>query len=122
MILEEGVIAPAILELVTRNGTRFQVAQRYVPEIRDGDKRIILVEGEPVGAVLRVPEHYTPGVPELRITQDIDKEGEARTLDLTPLAFEALEIPEIINFFLWDVEYFIQRRQRLGSHPIRQWC
>jgi glutathione synthase len=31
------------------------MAQRYLPEIRQGDKRIILVEGEPVGAVLRVP-------------------------------------------------------------------
>jgi glutathione synthase len=31
------------------------VVQRYVPEVRQGDKRIILVEGEPRGAVLRVP-------------------------------------------------------------------
>lgn len=29
--------------------------QRYLPEVRAGDKRIILVEGEPVGAVSRVP-------------------------------------------------------------------
>ena len=28
----------------------------YIPEIREGDKRIILVEGEPKGAVLRVPQ------------------------------------------------------------------
>ena len=31
------------------------MVQRYVPEVRQGDKRIILVEGEPVGAVMRVP-------------------------------------------------------------------
>ncbi len=31
------------------------VVQRYLPEIRKGDKRIILIEGEPVGAVLRIP-------------------------------------------------------------------
>jgi glutathione synthase len=31
------------------------MVQRYVPEIRQGDKRIILVEGEPGGAVMRVP-------------------------------------------------------------------
>ena len=31
------------------------VVQRYLPEIRKGDKRIILVDGEPAGAVLRVP-------------------------------------------------------------------
>jgi glutathione synthase len=48
----------ALLELGTKGGTAYQIAQRYVPEVRDGDKRIILVEGEPVGAVLRVPLHY----------------------------------------------------------------
>jgi glutathione synthase len=31
------------------------VVQRYLPEVRKGDKRIILVDGEPVGGVLRVP-------------------------------------------------------------------
>ncbi len=45
----------AILELGTQHGTAYQIAQRYVPEIRIGDKRVIVVEGEPVGAVLRVP-------------------------------------------------------------------
>mgnify|MGYP003466990222 FL=1 len=48
----------AILELGTRHGSTFQIAQAYVPEIRDGDKRIIVVEGEPVGAVLRTPLHW----------------------------------------------------------------
>ncbi|MCC6734948.1 MAG: glutathione synthase [Bauldia sp.] len=31
------------------------VVQRYIPEVRQGDKRIMLVEGEPVGAINRVP-------------------------------------------------------------------
>ena len=31
------------------------IVQRYLPEVRKGDKRIVLVEGEPLGAVLRVP-------------------------------------------------------------------
>jgi len=31
------------------------VVQRYLPAVRKGDKRIILVDGEPAGAVLRVP-------------------------------------------------------------------
>jgi glutathione synthase len=31
------------------------VVQRYLPEVRQGDKRIILVDGEPVGAINRVP-------------------------------------------------------------------
>lgn len=31
------------------------MVQRYLPEVRQGDKRVILVDGEPVGAVNRVP-------------------------------------------------------------------
>src|SRR3984885_5175867 len=31
------------------------VVQKFLPEVRDGDKRIILVDGEPAGAVNRVP-------------------------------------------------------------------
>ena len=31
------------------------MVQRYLPEVRQGDKRIMLIDGEPVGAVLRVP-------------------------------------------------------------------
>jgi glutathione synthase len=45
----------SMIELLTAEGTRSILAQRYIPEIVLGDKRIILVDGEPVGALLRVP-------------------------------------------------------------------
>ena len=45
----------SILEASTDNGRRLVMAQRYLPEIRQGDKRIIVLNGEPLGAVLRVP-------------------------------------------------------------------
>lgn len=45
----------SILEAATDNGRRLIMAQRYLPEIRQGDKRIIVLDGEPLGAVLRVP-------------------------------------------------------------------
>ena len=44
--------------LVEMFGTFFRepiIAQAYLPAVRAGDKRIILVDGEPVGAVNRVP-------------------------------------------------------------------
>ena len=44
-----------ILELSTRHGSRKVIAQRYLPEAQQGDKRIILVDGVAVGACLRVP-------------------------------------------------------------------
>ena len=31
------------------------IAQKYLPEIKKGDKRVILVDGEPVGAINRIP-------------------------------------------------------------------
>jgi glutathione synthase len=45
----------AILESATQNGQRLIMAQRYLPEVRQGDKRLIVLDGEPLGAVLRVP-------------------------------------------------------------------
>jgi len=45
----------AILEAATDGGRRMVMGQRYLPEIRQGDKRIIVLDGEPLGAVLRVP-------------------------------------------------------------------
>jgi glutathione synthase len=45
----------SILEISTRKETELLLAQRYIPEVREGDKRVILVEGEPKGALLRVP-------------------------------------------------------------------
>ena len=45
-----------IFETLTRNQTRFAMAQRYLPEIARGDKRILLIDGEPVEhALARVP-------------------------------------------------------------------
>jgi glutathione synthase len=45
----------SILETATRFETRWTMAQRYLPAVRAGDKRILLVEGEPLGALLRIP-------------------------------------------------------------------
>lgn len=46
-----------IFETITGNQTHYSMAQRYIPEIRDGDKRIILVNGEPANfALARIPQ------------------------------------------------------------------
>jgi len=45
-----------VLETLTALGRRLAVAQKYIPEIKAGDKRILLIEGEPVPyALARVP-------------------------------------------------------------------
>ncbi|HEY7670859.1 MAG TPA: glutathione synthase [Gammaproteobacteria bacterium] len=45
-----------IIETITDYGTKYTNAQRYIPEIVHGDKRILVIEGEPVDyALARVP-------------------------------------------------------------------
>jgi glutathione synthase len=45
-----------ILETITEHGTRTIMAQRYLPEILQGDKRIIVINGEPLPyALARIP-------------------------------------------------------------------
>lgn len=45
-----------ILETLTKFGTETIMAQRYLPEIKEGDKRILMINGEPVPYCLaRVP-------------------------------------------------------------------
>jgi glutathione synthase len=45
-----------IIETLTHHGHRYTMAQRFLPEIAEGDKRILLIDGEPVPyALARVP-------------------------------------------------------------------
>ncbi|MEZ3183774.1 glutathione synthase [Pseudomonas sp. LM13] len=45
-----------ILEVLTEHGGRQIMAQRYIPAIKDGDKRILMIDGEPVPYCLaRIP-------------------------------------------------------------------
>ncbi|KTC89910.1 glutathione synthase [Fluoribacter dumoffii] len=54
---EHGENLAVILEVLTKNQTQTIIAQRYIPEIKKtGDKRIILINGEPVPyALARIP-------------------------------------------------------------------
>ena len=46
-----------ILENMTRHGREYIMAQAYIAEIRQGDKRILLIDGKPVShALARIPQ------------------------------------------------------------------
>ena len=67
-----------ILETLTEDGTRYALAQRYIPEISDGDKRILLIDGKPEPhALARIP-----GPGESRGNLVVGARGVGR--DLTP--------------------------------------
>ena len=45
-----------IIESLTDHGSRFAMAQKFIPEIAQGDKRILLIDGDPVEyALARIP-------------------------------------------------------------------
>lgn len=45
----------ALLEMIEQSGPAPVIVQRYLPEVRAGDKRVILIDGEPAGAISRIP-------------------------------------------------------------------
>ena len=82
----------ALLEMFTEMFREPIIVQRYLPEVRQGDKRIILVDGKPVGGVSRVPQ---PG--EARANFHVGARGEK-----TELTKRELQICEAIGPILKD--------------------
>ncbi|MEQ9619519.1 MAG: glutathione synthase [Deltaproteobacteria bacterium] len=77
--------ANVILETVTDFGKRYVLAQKFIEKVSEGDKRIILLNGEPLGAVLRVPK----GGGEFRC--NFHSGGSAAKSDLTERDIEICE-------------------------------
>lgn len=45
-----------IIETLTEHGTRFAMVQKFIPDIKDGDKRVLVVDGEVIPYTLaRIP-------------------------------------------------------------------
>jgi glutathione synthase len=56
LLLEKGDRnARAIIDLLTGEGRRLVMLQEYLPAVRQGDKRVLLLDGELLGAINRVP-------------------------------------------------------------------
>ena len=47
--------ARSLVDVWTHEGKRLAIVQEYQPAVRVGDKRVLLLEGRPLGAILRVP-------------------------------------------------------------------
>jgi glutathione synthase len=53
----DGMNLGSIIEMLSEDGARSVMAQRFIPEIKDGDKRILLIGGEPVPySLARIPQ------------------------------------------------------------------
>ena len=66
----------ALLELHALIGRDPVIAQKFIPAIAKGDKRILLVDGEPVGAINRVPAKG-------EVRSNLARGGTAQAVELT---------------------------------------
>ena len=74
-----------ILETVTANGSRTAMVQQFIPEITQGDKRILLINGKPIPyALARIPS-------EEDFRGNLAKGGSGKGVPLSPRDFEICE-------------------------------
>ncbi|MDP1735882.1 MAG: glutathione synthase [Caulobacter sp.] len=66
----------ALLELHALIGRDQVIAQKFIPAVSKGDKRILLVDGEPVGAINRIPA-------EGAVRSNLARGGRAAAVELT---------------------------------------
>lgn len=75
----------SLIEMFQEFYTEPFIVQKYLSDVRKGDKRIILVDGEPVGAINRVPD-------EGEVRSNMHVGGEARKTQLTEREKEICDI------------------------------
>jgi len=69
--------ARALADLLTREGQELALVQEFLPEVTSGDKRVLVLDGKPLGAILRVPRPDD-------FRANIHVGGDARPTELTP--------------------------------------
>jgi len=76
--------ARAIVDMLTHEGKQLAVLQEYLPAVRTGDKRILLLDGEPLGAILRIPRPDD-------LRSNIHVGGDVAPAELTPNEISMIE-------------------------------
>jgi glutathione synthase len=80
----------ALLELHAMIGREQVIAQKFIPAVSKGDKRILLIDGEPIGAINRIPADG-------QVRSNLARGGRAAAVELTKRDRELCEIigPEL---------------------------
>ncbi|PIQ27909.1 glutathione synthase [bacterium (Candidatus Blackallbacteria) CG17_big_fil_post_rev_8_21_14_2_50_48_46] len=98
----------ALLDLMTRDGKRKIVVQAYIPEAREGDKRVLMIHGEVCGYFQRVPakgEHRA----------NLNAGGKAVACELTT---RDREICEAVGAFLKQAGLYFVGLDIIGDYLI----
>lgn len=115
---------PAMVELLTGEGRHPLIAQRFLPAVADGDKRVLLFDGRPAGAVLR-----RPGADDHRANlhvggQPLPTELTARDIDICDALGPALRAQgqvfvgiDIIGDYLTEINV----TSPTGLQEVRRW-
>lgn len=90
--------ARALVDLLTREGRELALVQEYLPAVRGGDKRVLVLDGAPLGAIRRVPR-------EDDLRANIHVGGRVEATELTPREEELVAHvgPELARRGLWFV-------------------
>ena len=90
--------ARSLVDVWTSEGKRLAIVQQYEPAVRVGDKRVLLLEGKPLGAILRVPR-------EDDVRANIHAGGTVKPTELTPAeaAIVTAVAPKLVEHGLYFV-------------------
>lgn len=88
----------SLADIWTREGKQLALVQEYQPAVRVGDKRVILLDGTPLGAILRVPR-----ADDVRANIHAGGRVEACDLSATEQALIAAVAPKLREHGLWFV-------------------
>ena len=92
-VTADGMNLGSIIETLTQNGTRTIMIQRYIPEIVEGDKRVLLIGGKVVPyALARIPQGG-----EVRGNLAAGGRGEARPLSARDRAIGEALAPRLLE-------------------------
>jgi glutathione synthase len=88
----------SLADVWTSEGKQLALVQAYLPAVRSGDKRVLVLDGQPLGAVLRVPR-------EDDVRANLHVGGRAEPTELTPKerAIVAAVGPKLVEHGLFFV-------------------
>lgn len=106
-ITEDGRNLGAVIETLGQQGQRSLMAQRFIPEISAGDKRILLIAGKVVPfSLARIPQDG-----EVRGNLAVGGRGVAQ-----PLSARDLEIAQTLAPILWQRGLFLVGLDVIGDY------
>jgi glutathione synthase len=88
----------SLADVWTEEGKRLALVQEYEPGVRTGDKRVLVLDGRPLGAILRVPR-------EDDVRANIHAGGRVEPTELTPREREIVHAlgPKLVDYGLYFV-------------------